>query len=301
MKKIEQYNVTGDFVKDWSSAGFSAARISQAAKLVKKMVDDKDCKIFLSISGALIPAGMRNVLGEFFKNNWVHGVIVTGATLTHDLAEALGYNHYKGSHVADDSKLHDKRLDRVWDVYFDDHSYEGIEDYCKNVFSKLEKKAYSSPELVWKLGEGLSDENSIIRLSYLHKIPIFCPALVDSGLGMQVWTYSKEYGFSVDPFLDWDESVVNHVWAAKKTGVIILGGGVPKNFILQAQQFNNSTHGYAVQITTADRNDGGLSGAELREAVSWGKLSKDSEEVDVRADVTIVLPIIIDYLKKNMK
>ncbi len=301
MKHVLQYNVSGDFVKDWESAGFSAGKISKAARVISQMIDDKDCTVFMSVSGALIPAGMRNVLGEFFKNKWVDGVIVTGATLTHDLAEALGYHHFSGSSGADDAKLHEKRLDRVWDVYFDDHAYEGIEDYCKKVFKNLEKRAYSSKELIWKLGEGLKDDNSIIRQSYLQKIPVYCPALVDSGLGMQVWTYSKEYGFNVDPFKDWDELVANQVWEAKKTGVIILGGGVPKNFILQAQQFNDSTHGYAVQITTADRNDGGLSGAELREAVSWGKIGKDAVEVDVRADVTVVLPLIVDYLKKNKK
>ncbi|MBR9679232.1 MAG: deoxyhypusine synthase family protein, partial [Nanoarchaeota archaeon] len=118
---------------------------------------------------------------------------------------------------------------------------------------------------------------------------------VDSGLGMQVWSNK----IKVDPFKDWDDLVVNQVWSAKKTGVIILGGGVPKNFILQAQQFSDKEHGYAVQITMASIHDGGLSGAELREAVSWGKIGKNSLSADVRSDVTIVLPLIVDYLKKK--
>ncbi|PIO00306.1 hypothetical protein COT72_01215 [archaeon CG10_big_fil_rev_8_21_14_0_10_43_11] len=299
MKHVHHYDVSGNFVHDWQNSGFSAGRVSQAGKLVERMLQDKDCTIFMSVAGALIPSGMRNVLGSFLKNAWVDALVVTGATLTHDLAEALGYKHFMGTHNADDAKLHEKRLDRVWDVYFDDHSYEGIEDFCKKVFKNLEKKSYSSKEIIWKLGEHITDENSLIRQSYLKQIPIYCPALVDCGLGMQVWTYAKEYGFSVDPFKDWDELVAHHVWTAKKTGVILLGGGVPKNFILQAQQFNDATHGYALQITTADVNDGGLSGAELREGISWGKLSKDSEVVDVRADITLVLPIIVDYLKKQ--
>ncbi len=299
MKKVNQYIPSGDFIEDWHNAGFTPKKISDAAKLTEKMLKDKDCSVFMSLAGALIPAGLRSVLSGFIKNNWVDALIVTGATLTHDLAEALGYRHYIGSHNADDSKLHEKRLDRVWDVYFDDHSYEGIEDYCKRIFSKLEKRDYSSKELVWALGKELKDENSIIRQSYLKKIPIYCPALVDSGLGMQVWTYSKEFGFKVDAFKDWDDLVVNQVWSAKKTGVILLGGGVPKNFILQAQQFSNNEHSYAVQVTMAQVIDGGLSGAELREAISWGKLGNKSECADVRADVTIVLPIIYEYLNRK--
>ena len=295
MKNVNQYEPTGNYVKDWESAGFTPRKISKAARIIEEMIQDSDCKVFMSVAGALIPAGMRKVLVEFLKNKWVDALIVTGATLTHDLFEALGEKHYLGSEKADDKKLREKGIDRIWDVYLKNESYEVLDDFCKQVFSELENKEYSSKELVWEIGKMLSDDDSLIRQSYLQKIPVYCPALVDSGLGMQVWSNK----ISVDPYKDWDELVVNQVWNAKKTGVIILGGGVPKNFILQAQQFSDKEHGYAVQITTAPMHDGGLSGAELKEAVSWGKLGKESKKEDVRADVTIVLPVIVDYLKKK--
>lgn len=301
MKPVKQYIPTGDFIKDWENAGFTPRKISEAAKIAEKMIKDKDCMVFLGLAGALIPAGMRNILADFIKNEWVDAVVVTGAMLTHDLFEALGHHHYQGNEKEDDKKLRDEKIDRIWDVYLKDEVYEDLEDFCQRIFAGLEKKKYSTRDLIWEIGKHLKDEDSIIRQSYLKQIPIFCPALADCGLGLQVWNFKLEHELDIDVFKDWDHFVVDMVWSAKKTGAILLGGGVPKNFILQAQQFSEKEHSYAVQVTMAQAVDGGLSGAELREAISWGKLGKNSEYADVRADVTIVLPLIHKYLTEQLK
>ncbi len=299
MKQIKQYIPTGNFVKDWENAGFIAKKVSNGAKIIEKMIRDKDCLKVIGLSGALFPAGLRGIIVEFAKNNWVDAIVTNGANLTHDLFESLGHKHYEGNEKADDKKLYNNGIDRIWNVYLKNRVYEDLEDFTQETFKKFEKRKYSTKEFLWELGKHIKDENSLLRQCYLKRIPIFCPGLADCGLGLQIWNYKRENELDIDVFKDWDEFVVNLIWPAKKTGAIILNGGMPKNFILQAQQFGEREHAYAVQITTASREDGNLSGAELKEAISWGKLSKDAEYEDIRADVTIILPIIYDYLKKS--
>jgi deoxyhypusine synthase len=182
----------------------------------------------------------------------------------------------------------------------DNEVYEGLEEFIRKTLPKFPKKKYSSRDFLLELAKHITHKDSIIKNCADHKVSIYCPALVDCGLGYQIWSYKQDSELDIDLFLDWEQFVVGEVWDAKSTACLLIGGGVPKNFILQAQQFSDKEHSYAVQITMDRPEPGGLSGAELREAVSWGKLGEKSRYVDLICDATVALPIITSVLKKRL-
>jgi deoxyhypusine synthase len=296
---IEPTNDLDELMKRYGSAGFGARRLSNAIDILEKAIRDK-CFISLGLAGAMVPAGMKSCVNEFIRNGWVNAIVTTGANMTHDIIESIGYRHHIGSHDADDKKLHKQNIDRIYDVYMDNEVYEGLEDFTQKVLPKFQKKKYSSKDFFLELAKHIKDENSIIKNCAKHGVSLYCPALVDCGLGYQIWAYKQENELDIDLFLDWEQFVVHEIWGAKRTACLLIGGGVPKNFILQAQQFSDKEHSYAVQITMDRPEPGGLSGAELREAVSWGKLGENSSYSDLICDATIALPIIASVLKKRL-
>lgn len=303
MKDITPIIPTDDLdrlIKQYRLAGFGARRLANAVDILEKAIREK-CFLSIGIAGAMIPAGMRTCLNELIKKGWANAVVTTGANVTHDIIESLGYRHHIGSHQADDKTLHRKHIDRIYDVYMDNEVYEGLEDFVQGVLQKFPKKTYSSKDFLFELAGHIKDKDSMIKNCAKNSVSLYCPALVDCGLGYQIWAYKQEHELDIDLFLDWKQLVVDEIWDAKKTACLLIGGGVPKNFILQAQQFSNKEHSYAVQITMDRPEPGGLSGAELREAVSWGKLGEKSAYVDLICDATIALPIITSVLKKRLE
>jgi deoxyhypusine synthase len=288
-----------ELMKRYRSAGFGARRLSNAIDILEQAIRKK-CFLSFGLAGAMVPAGMGSCINEFVRNNWVSAVVTTGANITHDIIESLGYKHHIGSHQADDKKLHQKGIDRIYDVYMDNEVYEGLEDFMQKSLPKFPKRTYSSKDFLFELAKHIKHRDSFVKNCAKHKVSLYCPALVDCGLGYQIWAYKQEQGLDIDLFRDWEQFVVDEVWNAKSTACLLIGGGVPKNFILQAQQFSDKEHSYAVQITMDRPEPGGLSGAELREAVSWGKLGEKSNYVDLICDATIALPIITSVLKKRL-
>jgi deoxyhypusine synthase len=226
-------------------------------------------------------------------------LVTTGANLTHDIAEALGFHHVQGDLAIDkktDKDLHDEHINRIYDVFMPNKVYEGMEDFIKILNFDLNM---SVKDFLAYLGNQLPEHpNSVLKACAKHKIPIFCPAFTDCGLAMQIsFAFPK---VNLNHFQDLQD-MINLAWDAKTAGVCIIGGGVPKNYIFQAMQFSPNSSQYAIQITMDRPETGGLSGAELREAISWGKINEKAEYSTVVSDATIALPIILSYLKTVTK
>ncbi|KYK26470.1 hypothetical protein AYK26_04945 [Euryarchaeota archaeon SM23-78] len=307
LDKVEQFKLKAgisadELVKSMGRAGvMGAGRISRAADIITDMFKDKECTIFLGAAGALIPGGMRSILIDVLSTGRVKVFVTTGAMLTHDLVETLGYHHYKGSARVDDALLHKKGIDRMYDSFMPNEVYEGLENFFAKSFDKLFGEKMSIKEFLYKLGSLVpKDKPSILRTCYEKKINLFCPAIADSGIGLMVWgQLAKHKKVDVQVFDDLKD-MLDIAWTAKKTGFIYLGGGVPKNYIQQALQFSKGAS-YGVQLTMDRPEPGGSSGAELREGISWGKLHEKARFTDVICDVTIALPLIWGAVKSRLK
>jgi len=293
--RIKENMKVSELVDSMKDAGFGAGKISQASLIMKDMFQDKECKVFFGVAGAMVPAGMKQIIIDILDD--VDIFVTTGANLTHDLIEALGENHYQGDESCDDEKLNKEGIDRIHNVFMKNCVYEKLEVFFKNNFDKI-KDCKNIKEFLWKLGELIpKDSDSILRKCYEKKIPIFCPGIADSGIGLMIWgrVVEKKEKTNIDVFADMND-IIDVSWAANKTGVIYVGGGLPKNFIQQALQFSKGAD-YGIQITTDRAEPGGSSGAPLREGISWGKMNKNASFVDVFCDATIALPLIYGSIK----
>ncbi len=287
-----------ELVMQMSASGvMGAGRIARAANILQKMFADKECTIFFGQAGCMIPGGMKEIIHNILLTGRIAAFATTGATLTHDTVEALGYKHYQGSAAVDDAKLHEKGIDRMYDSYMPNEVYEGLEDFFQKNWDAL-TKAKSLRELLHIIGGLLPKEpRSILQICHDMNIPVFCPALADSGIGLMIWGRLAA-GKKLDiPAFDDMKEIISIAWNSKKNGVFYIGGGVPKNFCQQAMQFSKQAS-YGVQITTDRPEWGGSSGAELREGISWGKMQPDAEFVDVFCDATIALPVIWAAVKQ---
>ena len=320
MEPIEHIRIKKDMkvpelVGKMGKMGFGAEKIARASEIMKKMFDDKKCTVFFGVAGAMVPAGMRNIIMDLLDETDVF--VTTGANLTHDLIESLGERHYQGNELSDDKELNKEGIDRIYNVFMKNSVYEKLEDFFEKNFSEF-TKCRTIKELLWKIGEFAPGEG-ILKKCYEKKIPIFCPGIADSGIGLMIWsatTVRKDLqphtdssaqhpnqGRSVegkgktniDVFEDMKE-IIDIAWTAEKRGIIYIGGGLPKNFIQQSLQFSKGAE-YGIQITTDRTEPGGSSGAPLKEGISWGKMNQDAEFVDVFCDATIALPLIIAGMK----
>lgn len=285
--KIKKNMKVSELVESMSFLGFQARNISKAREILAKIKQEKT-DLFLGVAGALVPAGMKNLIMDLLDSTNIF--VTTGANLTHDLIESLGHFHYKGDENENDEKLNKQGIDRIYNVYMKNEVYSSLEDFFNKNWEVL-KQAKTIKELLWKIGS-LIETPSILKKCYEKKIPIFCPALADSGIGLMIWgrkAAGKE--IVVDAFEDMKE-IIDFSWKSKKKAVFYIGGGVPKNFIQQSMQFS-SPASYGIQITTDKEEFGGSSGAKLKEGISWGKLSSKAEFVNVACDATIALPLIL--------
>ncbi|MHA1293907.1 MAG: deoxyhypusine synthase family protein [Promethearchaeota archaeon] len=304
LKKVNQFKITKEtdiveLINSLKDTGFNAKRLALACDIYKKMVEDKDCKKFFGLAGALIPAGMQGIIHDFIEDGFIDVLVTTGATLTHDIVETLGYHHLQGEisiENINDANLHREEINRIYDVFLPNDVYEKIEDFVSQL--EISNKNMKVSSFLKFLGEQLpKNKNSILKVCSEKNVPIFCPAFTDSGLGLQLGFHHQN--LNLNHFKDMLE-MVNLAWKAKIAGICIIGGGVPKNFIMQSLQFCPNEATYAIQITMDRPEPGGLSGATLREAISWGKVNEFAKYSTVISDATIVLPFIYWYLKKTV-
>jgi deoxyhypusine synthase len=308
LRKVKQIDLkkgmlVNDLVKEMSQSGvMGAGKIAHAVDIAETVIKDPDTKLFFGLAGAMVPGGMRNIIIDMLDSGWIDVFVTTGANLTHDLVETLGYNHYQGKAHVSDAELNKQGMDRMYDSFMPNNVYEGLEDFFEKNFDSIAKDKMNIRQFLWKLGSLVSkDKPSILRTCYEKKIPIFCPAISDSGIGLMIWGHiAKGKKIEVDAFNDLKE-ILDIAWDDKKKfAVWYCGGGVPKNFIQQAMQFAPKCAEFGIQITMDRPEPGGSSGAELKEGISWGKMNEKGNFVDVICDTTIALPMIVAALKTRL-
>lgn len=297
---LEQYDYTA----------FQARNLSRAAQIYDKMLDDRDCSIILCLAGSLFSAGLKGIVRDLIENNMVDAIVSTGAIIVdQDFFEGLGFFHYQGDPRADDSLLQNQGIDRIYDTYIDEDQLRVCDMTIKRIADSLEPRPMSSREFIVEMGRYLDSEptefakNSVVYAAYRKGIPIFVPAFSDSSAGFGLVQHQWERGdsakLSIDSVKDFLELTKIKV-AAKETGLLMIGGGVPKNFAQDVTvaadilQKDVPMHKYAVQITVADERDGALSGSTLKEAHSWGKVASGWEQM-VYGEATVVFPLLASY------
>ncbi len=287
--KIEPGMSVDDLVRGMSRCGFGARRLAEAVAIYENMLSGDFTK-FLTLSGAMVPAGMRNVVSDLIRQGHVDVLVITGANLVHDIIESFGC-HCLGTPESDDAALRESGVSRIYDVFLRDEDFVGFEELMQRILPDR-PGTMSGRELMRLLGEQISDPESILRSAYETGIPVFCPALPDSMIGLQAWMHSQTKHLCVDAFADIKE-IVDICYEAKHSGIVIIGGGVPKNFALQSMLVTPKSFDLAIQLTTDTPENGGLSGATLSEAISWGKISADAKYVTVYGDATITFPMMV--------
>ena len=284
---------------------FQGRNLATAHRIWQKMLHD-DVTIFMGMAGALSAGGLRLIVAHLIANRYIDCLVSTGANLYHDLHETRGQHHYVGSPSADDAALADERIDRVYDTYASEEEFCSNDNWIAEFATTLETRPYTTREFLYLLGGHLwttTGRDGILTAAYRANVPIFCPAIADSSIGMglsQARQKTAGAGY-IDIIGDIVESA-NVVIRRPRTGSIVLGGGTPKNFInqasVQAEFYSDevSGHRYALQIVTDVPHFGGASGSSLEEAQSWGKLATDSPRVTVQCDATIALPLLASAL-----
>jgi len=302
----------GELLREMQHLGFQGRKLGEAVEAWLGMLKEENILIFLGISGAMVPAGMRKVISYLIEQRFVDCVVSTGANLFHDLHEALGKKHYVGSHTADDEELYSCSVDRIYDIFANEKEFERLDNFIGSFAKELdEKKRYSSREFLYLLAKKIEKEaeekDSILLTAARAGVPVFAPSLADSSIGIGLAVAMKRgKSIMIDTIKDVYE-ITALTERFKKTGVIYVGGGVPKNFIQQieivAKMFNHELEGheYAVQFTADAPHWGGLSGCTFEEAVSWGKISSHAKKVQVFVDATIALPIVAHALRDRTK
>lgn len=276
-------------VQGMSHCGFGARRLAEAVEIYELMLSGDYTK-FLALSGAMVPAGMRNIVSCLIRKGYVDVLVTTGANLVHDIIESFGH-HSLGTQDSDDARLRAEGVSRIYDVFIRDEDFVRFEELMQGALPSM-PQPISGMELMRLLGAQISDSRSILRSAYEQGVPIFCPALSDSMIGLQAWLHTQTKKLSVDAFADVKE-IVEICYEAERSGILIVGGGVPKNFALQSMLVTPKSFDLAIQLTTDTPENGGLSGATLSEAVSWGKISADARYVTVYGDATITLPMMV--------
>ena len=283
---------------------FVSRETANAAKIYNQMIKDKDCTIFLTLAGSTSAAGCMHIYRDMVKYNMVDAIVATGASIIDmDFFEALGFKHYQGSQFQDDTELRKNYIDRIYDTYIDEDELQICDKKICEIADGLDPRNYTSREFIHEMGKYLKKnsikKNSLIETAFDHNVPIFCPAFTDSSAGFGLVIHQEKNPkkhITIDSIREFRELTEIKI-KSKSSGLFMVGGGVPKNFIqdtvICAELLGKEVemHKYAVQITVADSRDGACSSSTLKEASSWGKVDVTKEQM-VFAEATSVLPLI---------
>ncbi|MCR6668507.1 MAG: deoxyhypusine synthase [archaeon YNP-WB-040] len=289
---VEMYGLMG---------GFSSKFVYDAYKILVEMFSDKDCKVFLSFTANLLATGLRGVISELIEKGFIDVIITTGGSVDHDVARALGGSYYHGDFSYDDAFLKEHGIFRLGNILIPQDSYGVIiEKFTWNLLDELTKvkSVWSVRELLSEVGARLNDDNSFLRQAYLRGVPVYIPGIVDSCFGTSLLMYSQSHKFNIDVLKDQKE-LSDIVFDSKVTGALMIGGGISKHHTIWWNQFKGGLD-YAVYLTTAFEYDGSLSGAQIREAVSWGKVKPEAKKITVYGDATIILPILLAAVYESL-
>ena len=311
-KPVEDISITeclssNNLIKKlYKSGGFTAKKVAVGVDILEKMIKEKNCIRFLSFPACICSTGVRGIIKDMLKHNLFDVIITTSGTLDHDLAR-VWRDYYHGSFLADDIELHRMGINRLGNIFIPNECYgEILEKKIQPILDKLfeKKKKWSTKELAWEFGKQLEKEKngreSILYWSWKNKIPIYIPGITDGAFGSQLWMYYQEHrDFTIDLLKD-EQELSDIIFNSKKSGALIIGGGISKHHTIWWNQYKGGLN-YALYITTALEYDGSLSGAQTREAISWGKLKEKSDNVTVEGDATVLLPLMISALFERLK
>ncbi|WP_326524167.1 1,9-bis(guanidino)-5-aza-nonane synthase [Sphingomonas sp.] len=311
-KQVKHIDITSfdarPIVDAMADMSFTSRDLGRATKIYNEMLADKDCTVCLVIAGSTSAGGCMDLYAELVRNNMVDVIVATGATIVDmDFFEGLGHKHYQALEIPDDDTLRSLYIDRIYDTYIDEEALQNVDHTIFEIAETLEAKPYSSRAFIREMGKYLVEhgkkDNSLVKLAYEHDVPIFCPAFVDSSAGFGLVKHQVDRAKAGQPYMVLDaiadfRELTEIKIQAGTTGLLMIGGGVPKNFIQDtvvcAEILGHEdveVHKYAVQITVADVRDGACSSSTLQEAASWGKVNTGIEQM-VFAEAGSVMPLL---------
>ncbi len=307
-KEVKHIDITSfdarPIIDQMDNMSFTSRDLAKATEIFNMMLKDNSCSIVLSLAGSTSAGGCMKLYADMIKYNMIDAIVATGASIVDmDFFEALGFKHYQGTPFIDDKFLRDNYIDRIYDTYIDEENLQYCDGTIFKIANSLEPRAYSSREFIWEMGKFLKKnakkKESLIELAYDNNVPIFCPAFTDSSAGFGLVLHqvkNPKKHMTIDSIADFRELTDIKIKAGT-TGLLMVGGGVPKNFIQDtvvcAEILGKEVdmHKYAVQITVADSRDGACSSSTLKEACSWGKVDTTYEQM-VFAEATSVIPLL---------
>ena len=307
-KPVEHIDITSfdsrRIISSMEKMSFVSREVANATNIYNEMLKDKNCTIFLTLAGSTSAAGCMNIYRDLVKYNMIDAIIATGASIIDmDFFEALGFKHYQGSQFQDDKELRKNYIDRIYDTYINEDELQICDKKICEIADSLEPRSYTSREFIKEIGKFLKKNSkkkeSLIEIAYDNNVPIFCPAFTDSSAGFGLVMHQEKNPKNhliIDSIREFRELTEIKI-KSKDSGLFMIGGGVPKNFIqdtvICAELLGKEVdmHKYAVQITVADSRDGACSSSTLKEASSWGKVDITKEQM-VFAEATSVLPLI---------
>ncbi|MBE0565986.1 MAG: deoxyhypusine synthase [Krumholzibacteria bacterium] len=292
-------------VAAYADMAFQARNLGRAAEIYDMMLRDRDCAVILTLAGSLVSAGLKDAIATAIEHNMIDAVVSTGANIVdQDFFEGLGFRHWQGRLDQDDNQLRELAIDRIYDTFIDEDELRICDMTIAEIAGRLEPRAYSSREFINAMGrhldtQGLKADRSIVHAAWKNGVPIFCPAFSDcsAGFGLVHHQWHNRKHLTIDSVADFRELTRIKLENAE-TGLLMLGGGVPKNFtqdVVVATEIlgeDRPMHRYAIQITVADERDGALSGSTLKEACSWGKVDTTYEQM-VFGEATTLVPLLL--------
>ncbi len=268
-------------------------RFGRAVGILAEMFTNEDYSSFISLAGPIVPGGLRTILIDLVDRGLLNGIVTTGANVTHDMLEALGHRHIVGSETMDDATLRRKGLSRIYDLLVKQKAIEDLERTTHKLLRRIpdsKRRNIASHELLWEFGKQLRGRPSLLNITQKRSVPVFCPGIFDSMLGLNLWTFSRLNPLFINPFKDFSK-LVDLTYESRKVGVIILGGGMPKHHVLIANSYRGGVDA-AIQITLDRPEGGGASGAPLEEAISWGKIKSRKKLATITGDATVIFPLL---------
>jgi deoxyhypusine synthase len=293
-----------------AGVGFQGRQLGRAFDVWKQMLADPECTILMGISGAMVPGGMRRLIAYMIEHRLIDALASTGANFFHDIHETKGFYHYQGSPAMNDESLGDHMIDRMYDVLADEVRFREHDLWVGTFAASLDQsRPYTTREFLYLLGTELGKdcaEDGIVSAAARHGVPLFCPAIADSSIGIGV-AESRHRGENLLMFDMMGDvlEITNIVGDSPATGVIYFGGGTPKNYVQQTEVVamlmnkDKTGHRYGVQVVTDAPHWGGLSGCTFEESQSWGKLAKGASMVNCHCDSTIAMPLLVQALAEQ--
>lgn len=311
MKRVHQMRLRPgmtvlELAEEMKQAGvIGAGRVGKAVDIVAEMFSDPDYTVFITLSGPLVPGGLRLVFRDLIRDGYVNAVMTNGANMVHDIVEAMGRSHLVGTVNVDDEQLYKEGYNRAYDIFIESQTFVEIEGFIGGILDDIpEEKRVDTPihGLLREIGLRLKDPESILHAAAEKNVPIFSPGFLDSMLGIPLWLYGQQKKLVINPLKDFN-LLADMVYDAKKSGAIILGGGTPKHHTQYMHTLRDGLDA-AIQISSARAEDGSLSGAPLSESITWGKLKEGALEEKtstIFGEVTTVFPLIVAAALEKIK